>query len=98
MILKAKEASGVWQYFECNQIRTAVHFQLDPPVKDVIAKRSIDNIVWDFTDRPCSQEEAVGGVAEITLYQDVDTPSLKCVFAYRPCYILNNDGRTIERI
>jgi hypothetical protein len=96
MILKANVGSGVWQYFESKKtIRKEVHFQLDPPVDVIIKRISIDNEVWNFTDRPCSKEEAENGVAEISLY---DEGVMTYIFAYRPCYILNGEGKTIERI
>jgi hypothetical protein len=99
MILKANvDGCGIYQYFECSKsIRSTVHFTTEQRkiIKDVIGKTKENNEVWDFTDRLVSGQEAEKGIVEFWL--DVGPLSVY-VFAYSPNYILNNEGKTIERI
>jgi hypothetical protein len=97
MILKANVGNGIWQYFEGEMVRTNLHFKnMGIDVLEIIKDRSINHDVWDFTGRLCSEDESINGIAEIVVLNSGNQS--KSVFAYRPCYILNDEGKTIERI
>jgi|LSQX01.1.fsa_nt_gb hypothetical protein len=97
MILKVRTNYDpeVWCFFEgFNQVSKQIHYVND---KDVVAVR-ID--VYDYTH----QEENINsknqsideGFLEIWIYGKTpeDTKQILC---YRPAYLLNDEGKTIER-
>uniref|UniRef100_A0A6M3M3A9 Uncharacterized protein n=1 Tax=viral metagenome TaxID=1070528 RepID=A0A6M3M3A9_9ZZZZ len=103
MILKANiDGWGGYQYFECpKSIRTSILYpgkeeaERQMLVKEHIKKTSVDSEVWDFTDRVPFGQEVDKGVTEFWLCDGIKPVA---VFAYSPNYILNNEGKTVERI
>jgi len=101
MILKANvDGKSGYQYFECpKSIRICNLYPGEADrqtlVKEHIKKTSVDNEVWDFTDRVPFGQEVDKGVTEFWLCDGIKPVA---VFAYSPNYILNNEGKTVERI
>ena len=52
--------------------------------------------VVDLTNNPVDEDTAKAGITEIWMYKDHQV--IRQILAYSPIYILNDEGKTIERI
>ena len=59
---------------------------------------SVNRKEWyDFiNNRPCSEDEAQGGVIELWLYGR-EKDDIRQILCFRPAYLINDEGKTIER-
>lgn len=104
MILKVRSCGNpeVWYYFDgVIQLSKQLHYNISPNDDD---EKAISNIitrwdVYDFTSNSLkfSKEDKRDGFLEVWLYGklDEDTKQLLC---YRPAYLLNNEGKTIDSL
>ena len=103
MILKVRSCGSpeVWHYFDgVMQLSKQMHYA---PSEDAVEKTQ-DNIItrfdlYDFTSNSLkfSKEDKRDGFLEVWLYgkSDEDTKQILC---YRPVYLLNNEGKTIDSL
>ena len=103
MILKVRSCGSpeVWNFFDgVKEISKEVHHNIDSEV--LSPEKTIGNIVcradcYDFTINDFSNEANIeNGFLEIWINGKTveDTKQILC---FRPAYLLNDDGRTIER-
>jgi len=102
MILKVRSCGNpeVWYFFDgVREISKEIHYNVDSEV--LSNEKMIKNIIcradaYDFTTNKFSEDDIKNGFLELWLYgkNDEDTKQVLC---YRPAYLLNDDGRTIER-
>lgn len=52
--------------------------------------------VLDYTSKPCSEDEAKAGTVEMWMTRE--NGELVQALAFKPVFLLNNEGRTIEKI
>lgn len=104
MILKVRSSGipEVWYFFDgVKEISKEVHYNIDSAVlyleekiKDIVCRSD----VYDFTTNKFPEDNSVPpqGFLEIWLYgkTNEDTKQILC---FSPVYLLNDDGRTIER-
>ncbi len=104
MILKVRSCGNpeVWYYFDgVKQLSKQMHYYVSP--NDDVEKTTSDIItrcdVYDFTSNSLkfSKEDKRDGFLEVWLYgkSDEDTKQILC---YRPVYLLNNEGKTIDSL
>jgi len=103
MIVKVKVTEDIWEFFDgAREIRKEIHYpEIELKGQHGKALQEIGKIVcredvFDFTNRPCSSDEADGGVIELWLYGK-EKSDIRQVFCYRPAYVLSDEGKTIER-
>mgnify|MGYP000936763361 CR=1 FL=1 len=102
MILKVRSCGSpeVWNFFDgVKEISKEVHHNIDSNV--LSPEKTIRNIVcradvYDYTTNKFPDEDMGNGFLEIWINGKTveDTKQILC---FRPAYLLNDDGRTIER-
>jgi hypothetical protein len=100
MIIKVKVSGSVWQMFDgVRRLTQTVHDSHDVTGSTKVfpdVGMRID--VFDFVNnRPCTEDEARGGVVELWLFGKDDNDT-KQILAFKPVFIMNDEGRTVERI
>jgi len=104
MIAKVKVTENIWEFFDgIRECRKEIH-NPDIGLEGQHGKRLQESgkltcreDVYEFTNRPCSPEEAGGGVVELWLYGK-EKSDIRQVLCYRPAYILSDEGKTVERL
>jgi len=99
MILKARYSGNpdVWYFFDgVQELSKQIHF-----VDSNLLTKTIDNIicrsdVYDFTKNSFSEDDIKNGFIELWIYGKTDSDT-KQILCYRPVYLLNDDGKTIEK-
>jgi hypothetical protein len=103
MIVKAKVTDNIWEFHDgVRRLNKQIHYQDGPSVPPAPGEVTGPKIgcrsdVLDFTDRPCTEDEHKGGIVELWLYGK-EPGDIRQILAYRPVYILNDSGETVERI
>uniref|UniRef100_A0A6M3M324 Uncharacterized protein n=1 Tax=viral metagenome TaxID=1070528 RepID=A0A6M3M324_9ZZZZ len=101
MIVKVKVTEDIWEFFDgVRRFGKQIHY----PDQEVGAAKDfskpdigVRSDFFDFVDRPCTEDERKGGLVELWLYGK-DLHDIRQILAYRPVYLLNDSGETIERI
>ena len=100
MILKILECSNpeTWRFFGDIKSITKSHYGTDPKTLESPAKMISNMIVrsdaYDFTNNPYSGEQ--NGFLEIWIYGK-EKDDIKQILCFRPAYLINDEGKTIER-
>ncbi len=101
MILKVRSCGipEVWYFFDGVREIAKIHYNIDSEISSQV--KTINNVVcradvYNFTTNSFSKEDTSDGFLELWLYgkNDEDTKQVLC---YRPAYLLNDEGKTIER-
>jgi hypothetical protein len=100
MIAKVKVTENIWELLDgVREVRHQIHFpSRNMEAASDTAALGIRHDAYDYTNRPCADEEHEGGIVELWLYGENRLNDIRQVLAYRPVYILNDEGKTIERI
>ena len=97
MIAKVKVAVNIWEYFDnAQRVNVQIHYST-PGLTAAPFAIGCREDVYNFTDRPCSEDELKNGIVELWLYGKTNDDTRQ-IMAYRPVYLLNDDGKTVERI
>lgn len=88
MILKIVSENGVQLFDGFDQV-SARDLSDNEPIG--VSSDSID-----FTDRPLTEQEATFVKAEIWLYKQGANP--RQIIAFKPVYVLSNDGKTVDKL
>lgn len=106
MIVKCKSLSNpeVWNFFDgVTHVTKEWHpligqsNDIEKDVKNEFGSFTVRNDVYDFiNNRPCSEDEAQGGVIELWLYGR-EKDDIRQILCFRPAYLINDEGKTIER-
>jgi hypothetical protein len=102
MILKVRSCGNpeVWNFFDgVKEIAKENHHNVDSEIlsqEKTIGSMVVRADVYDFTVNTFSKEEIRDGFLELWLFgkTNEDTKQILC---YGPAYLLNDDGKTIER-
>lgn len=98
MIIKIKEHENPesWTFFgNVNRVTKLIHHNID---SDVLKNNSIvvRSDVYDFTNNPSSENDSKNGFLELWLYGK-EKDDIKQVLCFRPAYLINDEGKTIEK-
>ena len=97
MIAKVKVTENIWEYFDnAQRVNVQIHYPA-PGSAAVFPAIGCREDVCNFTDRPCSEDEHRNGIVELWLYGK-ENDDTRQIMAYRPAYLLNENGKTVERI
>jgi hypothetical protein len=102
MIIKVKVTESIWEFHDgVRRVNKQIHYPdgvaVPPAAGTVAPKLGVRSDVLDFTDRACTDDEHKGGIVELWLYGK-EPNDIRQILAYRPVYLLNDNGETIERI
>ena len=102
MILKVRSSGNpdVWYFFDgVREIAKESHYHIDSEILSQV--KTINNVVcradvYNFTTNSFSKEDTSDGFLELWLFGKTNEDT-KQVLCYRPAYLLNDEGKTIER-
>ena len=97
MILKVRSSGNpeVWYYFGgVKQISKEMHYANGTTAEELVAREDVYDFTYDTLG--FSPEDKRDGYLELWLYGKTfeDTKQVLC---YRPAYLLNDDGKTVDK-
>ena len=101
MILKVRSCGypEVWHYFGgVTQVSKEMHYENETETRKAPNDVVVREDVYDFTANGLkfSTEDTRDGFLELWLYGKTDEDT-KQVLCYKPAYLLNEDGKTVDK-
>ena len=88
MVLKAKNGNNSWSYFECEIVHSKYEI-----FKDLLVQK--DAVIF-FENESVKGDAKGKEIAVLSL--ETQKSHLRTILTDQPCYLLNDQGKTIERI
>ena len=91
MIVKVKNSEDSWSYFECEIIHSRYGL-----LKDLTVKGGLNDAVILLNNYPDKPNESKMNIKVLNL--ETQKIHLRTILTDRVCYVLNGEGKTIDRI